>query len=290
MPLRLRAAVDRVMFGASHRQHVIRVVALHSFDELHGDGARQERVFPVGFLAAAPARVAENVDVRRPERQAAPPFGVAVVPGSVIVELRAAFNADDVPFLMKQFWIPRGGHADRLRKNSGDAVVGDAVQRFVPIIIGRQARAAECEARRFATARLFRPATSGGSDHSRALGNGCDGSRQIGGSLISGIRLAAAEKGFRQFRGVESDDRRARGILHLERVEFRGALARRKRNCQRPLDRVVLMLDRAGDVTNLSRAAGRGNDVEIRGQRDIAGSHVEQPFARRCSPAFPLRR
>ena len=57
--------------------------------------ARQKWVFSIGFLAAAPARVAENVDVRRPERQAAEPFGVSVVLGGVIVELRPAFNADD---------------------------------------------------------------------------------------------------------------------------------------------------------------------------------------------------
>ena len=55
------------------------------------------RIFAVSFLAAAPARVAENVDVGRPERQASPPFGVAVMRGNVVVMLGAAFDADDRP-------------------------------------------------------------------------------------------------------------------------------------------------------------------------------------------------
>ena len=38
------------------------------------------------------------------------------------------------------------------------------------------------------------------------------------------------------------------------------------------------MLDRAGDVTDLSRAAGRGKDVEIRRQRDIAGQSRQTLF------------
>ena len=121
-------------------------------------------------------------------------------------------------------------------------------------------------------------------------GNGCDGSRQIGGSLISGTAHRRGGKRLRQLRGVESDDRRPRGVLHLERVEFRGALARRKGDLQRPPDRVVLVLDRAGDVADLSRAARGGDDVEILGQRHIAGTHVEHPLARLRSPTFPLRR
>ena len=55
MALRFRAAVDRVMFGASHRQHVIRVVALDSFDELHADGAREITGLPRRFPGRGPS-------------------------------------------------------------------------------------------------------------------------------------------------------------------------------------------------------------------------------------------
>ena len=193
--IRFRAAVDREMFRARHRQHVIRVVALQSLDERHAKRAAQERVFAVGFLAAAPARVAEDVDVRRPERQPAEPFGVAVVFGGVIVELRAAFNADDVCFLMKQRRIPRGRHADGLRENRRIAVVWP--RRATP-------RSNNCmparPSRRMAGAPFCNCATFSASDMRRIksfsrAANGCDGSRQIGGSLISGMRMAAAEYG-----------------------------------------------------------------------------------------------
>ena len=53
---------------------------------------RQERVFAVGLLAAAPARVAEDVDVRRPERQATKDAALAA-PQELMV-LGAPFVAD----------------------------------------------------------------------------------------------------------------------------------------------------------------------------------------------------
>ncbi len=47
-----------------------RVVTLQALDELHGQPAGQERIFPIGLLSPAPARITEDVDVRRPEGQA----------------------------------------------------------------------------------------------------------------------------------------------------------------------------------------------------------------------------
>ena len=138
MPVPFRAAVDRVMFCASHRQHVVGIVTLNAFDEFDANLAREKGVFTVSLLAASPARIAEDVDVRRPESQAGPPFGIAVMRAGIIVMLRAAFDANDGSFLVNQLRIPGGGHADRLWKYSGDAVVRDAVQRLVPIVVGRQ--------------------------------------------------------------------------------------------------------------------------------------------------------
>ena len=102
--------------------------------------AGQERVFAVGFLAAAPARVAEDVDVRRPEGQAEMFAAVAVVLGDVIIVLGAGFGGDDVRLLVNQRRVPGGRHADGLRKNRGDAGARHAVQTFVPIIVGRNAQ------------------------------------------------------------------------------------------------------------------------------------------------------
>ena len=55
------------MLHGRDRLQVFRVIALHPTDELHGEPAGEERVLPVCLLAAAPARIAEQIDVRRPE-------------------------------------------------------------------------------------------------------------------------------------------------------------------------------------------------------------------------------
>ena len=138
MPVPFRPAMHRVMLRAGHRQHVVGIITLNALDELDADLAREIRVFPVSLLTTSPARVAEDVDVRCPERQAIPPFGIAIMFGDVVVELRATFNADDRSFLMKQSRIPRRSCANRFREDSGDAIVGHAMQGFVPVIISRQ--------------------------------------------------------------------------------------------------------------------------------------------------------
>src|SRR6185503_17515409 len=101
MAFRFRTAMHRVMFGARHREHVIRVVTLDTLHKLDADLAREIGIFPVSLLATTPARVAEDVDVRRPVSQAIPPFGIAVMFCGVIVELRATLDADDVSLLVE---------------------------------------------------------------------------------------------------------------------------------------------------------------------------------------------
>ena len=128
------------MFRAGHRLDVMRIVALQSANKRDAESAREERVFSISFLAASPARVAEDVDVRRPERQADEQFAIAVVLGGVIVELRPAFNADDGRFLPDQSGIPGGRHADGLGENGRVAVIGHPVQRFAPVIKSRKSQ------------------------------------------------------------------------------------------------------------------------------------------------------
>src|SRR6185437_8733411 len=58
--------------GLGTRVHgeVVGVGALHACDEGDGHAACEEWVFTIGFLAAAPARVAEDVNVGCPEGEA----------------------------------------------------------------------------------------------------------------------------------------------------------------------------------------------------------------------------
>src|SRR5262249_42452944 len=63
----LRCGNDFQVFG---------IVSLEIGDESNADAARKKRIFAVGFLAAAPARIAKNVDVGRSKREAVVAFGI----------------------------------------------------------------------------------------------------------------------------------------------------------------------------------------------------------------------
>src|SRR6185437_16908747 len=138
MAIRLRTAVNRVMFRASHREHVVRIISLNALDEFDANFTREKWIFAVGLLAPPPARIPEDVDVGRPESQTIPPLGIAIMLVHVIIEFRTPLNADDRSLLMKQARIPGRRATDRFRKYGGHTIVGDSVQCFIPIIVSRQ--------------------------------------------------------------------------------------------------------------------------------------------------------
>ena len=92
-------------------------------------------VLAIGLLAASPAWIAENINVRRPDGEAAIPVrrAVGVDFGGV---LSAKFRADGVGDVVHERLIERRGHANGLGKNGGDPRAGDAVKTFVPPVIG----------------------------------------------------------------------------------------------------------------------------------------------------------
>ena len=66
VPGRLGAVVHGEMLGRGDDLGAIRVGPLHALDEGHAHARGEERILAIGFLAAAPARVAEDVEVGRP--------------------------------------------------------------------------------------------------------------------------------------------------------------------------------------------------------------------------------
>ena len=88
----LGAAVHGEVLGGGIELAVDRVVALQPAHEGDAHARGQVRVLAVGFLAAAPARVAEDVDVRRPEGQAL--VAAALALRRELVVLGARFVAD----------------------------------------------------------------------------------------------------------------------------------------------------------------------------------------------------
>ena len=188
--------------------------------------------------------------------------------------LGAAFDADDCSFLVKQFRVPRRRPADRFREDGGHAVVGDAVQCLVPVVVDGQTQPRNGgSAVISSTGQPFPPATCGGSDHRCALFSGFDGSRQIGASWTSGTRTAAAEKASANSEALKETTDVPSACLDFDRVEFGDAFARHKGDLQRSAQGIIRVLNRAADRRHLARPAGLGEDVEILGQRRVTRSH-----------------
>ena len=138
VPQGLRAGVHGKVLGAGRRLEVLFVVALQALDKAHAQARGEIGVLAVGLVAAAPARVAEDVDVRRPEGQ--PLVDVAVALAHALVVLGAALGGDDGADLLHKVCVEHGGHGDGLREHGGRARARHAVQRLVPPVIGGYAQ------------------------------------------------------------------------------------------------------------------------------------------------------
>ena len=75
VPFRLRAAVHGVVLRRGDNFQILRVFPLHSSDERDSHAPGQIGIFSVGFLAASPTGIPEDIDVRRPVRQSGGPAG-----------------------------------------------------------------------------------------------------------------------------------------------------------------------------------------------------------------------
>ena len=139
MAQRFRAAVNGKVLGSGNDLQVFGIVALQTGYKSHSNPAREERIFAVSFLASAPARIAKDIDVGRPKGEAVVAAGISVLYS--IVVLGARFGRDDVGHAVNEVGVPRGGEADGLRENSGMTGASDAVQAFVPPIVGGNTKA-----------------------------------------------------------------------------------------------------------------------------------------------------
>jgi hypothetical protein len=85
------------------------------------------------------ARIAEDVDVRRPERQ--PTIAAVIVIANGLVVLGASFRRYHVGDPVHQVGVPHRCEANGLRKHRGLSGAGDAMQRFVPPVVCGNAKA-----------------------------------------------------------------------------------------------------------------------------------------------------
>ena len=95
----------------------------------------RKRIFAVGFLAAAPAGIAKDVDVRRPEGESVKDAVVAFALGLVV--FGTGLGGDDVAHGVDDGGIPCSGHANGLGENGCVSGASHTVKRFVPgLIVG----------------------------------------------------------------------------------------------------------------------------------------------------------
>ena len=130
-----------IVLRRRNRHVVLRVVALHARDIRYAHAAGEEGIFAVGFLSTAPARVTEDVQVRRPEIQAsADPY---VSGFRVLHILDAPLNAN------------LGRHGVNSRRVEGRSqtdglwilrytLVDHAVQRLAPPLVGGNIEPRNC--------------------------------------------------------------------------------------------------------------------------------------------------
>ena len=87
-------------------------------------------VFAIGFLAASPTGITEDVDVGRPEGETLVALDVARA--FRLLGFHAGLVADGGEHLMEQGVVPRGGHTHGDGEDGGKTVAPYTVEGFVP--------------------------------------------------------------------------------------------------------------------------------------------------------------
>ena len=105
--------------------------------QAENDGAThlssQEWIFTISLLSTSPTRVAEDVDIGSPDRQAT--VSLYQTFATCLDILDTLLGAGDVHHLLQQFGVKRGCHADGLRKDSCHTTACSAMQSFAPPIV-----------------------------------------------------------------------------------------------------------------------------------------------------------
>ena len=129
--------MHRKVLGAGGRLEVL-ALALQALDEAHAQAGGQVGILAVGLMAAAPAGITEDVDVGAPHGQAL--VDVAILMGCLAVVLGTGFMADDLGDLLMEIFVKDSSQTDRLGEHRCRTGTGDAMEGFVPPVIGRDAQ------------------------------------------------------------------------------------------------------------------------------------------------------
>ena len=143
MPCRLGTAVYRKMFWRGQRLQIFRVISLQASHVSNAHLRCQERVFAIGFLAASPTRISEDVDVRRPDGQPVKPVAITLFPHPLGI-FGPELGGNNIRFFVEQVRIESCSQSDCLRKNGRIAFARGAVQTFAPPVVLRNSQPSDC--------------------------------------------------------------------------------------------------------------------------------------------------
>ncbi len=142
MPQWLRAAVHRIVFRRRYELEILRIIALQSFHELHAHACGQERILAERLHTPPPARIAIDIDIRRPERKSRKPAVIVVADRLVI--LGAPLHRNHVCNPAHQRGVHRRRQANRLRKIGCESVARHSMQCLVPPVVCGNAQPWNC--------------------------------------------------------------------------------------------------------------------------------------------------
>ena len=120
------AGVNSKVFGSRNGAVVVWIIALQASNVGNAHAPGQEWVLPIRLLPAAPARIAEDVDVGRPEVEALKEHAGALFANGLHV-LDATLHANSLGHFVNSGRIEARSQTDGLWE-LGDATVDDAVQ------------------------------------------------------------------------------------------------------------------------------------------------------------------
>ncbi len=142
MPRCFRSAVHGKMFRRGNHAKIFWIVTLQSGDKRHSHSSGEKRILAVGFLAAAPPRIAKNIYVRGPEVE--PLHNVAPSCAHRLIMFGARFGANHFGHVMDQRNVKRRREANRLGKYCSRARPGHSVQCLTPPVVCRNLQARDC--------------------------------------------------------------------------------------------------------------------------------------------------
>ena len=135
----LRTAVHREMLGTGSCFQVLGILSLNALDKFHAQPAGEIGILSIGFLAAPPTGIPEDIDVGTPKSE--PLIDIPIFLRSIGVVFCASLCRDHFSYFMHLLPVKHGGQTDGLGEDRSGAGAGHPVKRLVPPVVGRNPQA-----------------------------------------------------------------------------------------------------------------------------------------------------